>query len=84
MVIAFIGLGSYANPIKIVSYTEAEPFEDELIYGYSTKDFIGYPGQGQSIRVDRFSIAPDTLINNVHHWTKKDFHPGDNFIIWIE
>jgi len=38
----------------------------------------------QSIRVDRLSIAPDTMLDNVYHWTKKDFYPDDNFIIWIE
>jgi hypothetical protein len=39
---------------------------------------------GKSIRVDSFSIAPDTLLDNVYRWTKKDFYPGENFIVWIE
>jgi hypothetical protein len=37
-----------------------------------------------SVTLDSLSLKSDTLINNVYYWTKIDFYPKDNFIIWIK
>jgi hypothetical protein len=37
-----------------------------------------------SVTLDRFSLKPDTLINNFYYWTKTDFYPDENFKIWIK
>jgi hypothetical protein len=37
-----------------------------------------------SVTLDRLSLKPDTLINNIYYWTKTGFYPDDNFEVWIK
>jgi hypothetical protein len=37
-----------------------------------------------SVTLDSVSLKPDKRINNVYYWTKTNFYPNDNFILWIE
>jgi hypothetical protein len=37
-----------------------------------------------SIQIDKLSLKPDSLENNVYYWKRKDFYPNENFKIWIE
>lgn len=36
------------------------------------------------VYIDSLSLKPDSLINNVYYWKKKDFYPKDNFNVWIK
>ncbi|NBC84531.1 MAG: hypothetical protein GVY19_14280 [Bacteroidetes bacterium] len=37
-----------------------------------------------SIQIEKLSLKPDSLENNVYYWKRKDFYPNENFRIWIK
>lgn len=37
-----------------------------------------------SVQIDKLSIKPDSLENNVYYWKRKDFYPNENFKVWIK
>jgi hypothetical protein len=37
-----------------------------------------------TVMIDSLSPEPDSLINNVYFWTRTDFYPNENFIVWIK
>lgn len=37
-----------------------------------------------SVQIDSFSLKPDTMIYNAFYWSKKNFYPTDDFVIWIK
>ena len=38
----------------------------------------------KAVQIDSLSIEADSLINNVYFWTKHNFFPECNFIVWIK
>lgn len=38
----------------------------------------------KSVKIDSLSMKADSLINHVFYWTKQNFFPEDNFIVWIK
>lgn len=36
-----------------------------------------------SVQIDSLSIKPDGVNNHVYFWSKQDFYPTEDFIVWI-
>jgi hypothetical protein len=36
------------------------------------------------VQIDSLSLKPDILDDNIYYWTKEDFYPIENFIVWIK
>ena len=37
-----------------------------------------------SVKIDSLSLKPDSLINNIYYWRRKDFYPNEDFKVWIK